>query len=199
MDKEKFLESMRDKAKFYSKELWGIEFDGEIKLNNRLRSTYAQYCWFNQNKIEFNKQLINIDSLFVDEVLIHELCHWHCHKTGLEFDDGDFDFELEIFKSGSRSTETDEVRNNGEVWLLDDESWYYCDKCSEKKESYRIKKNERINHYGTRREEARPICPICGDKLSYYCETNFHNRWVNYYPRKRLKNLNEKYNVLINN
>lgn len=78
MDRNKFIEYINKKAKIYTKRLWNIEFDGILKINNRLRSTFA---WFvqNENTIEFNKQLLNLSDeykLFIDEVLLHELCHW---------------------------------------------------------------------------------------------------------------------------
>lgn len=191
MDRNIFIKTINDKAKFYTKELWDIDYDGEVIINNRLKSTYG---WFleRDNKIEFNKSLINLDEYFIDEVLIHELCHWYCFKIGVDNDDGSFEFEKEIYNSGSRSTETVDSKD-GELWLCDEESWFYCETCDDSKKIHRIKRSERINHYGVDIEKAKPVCPICGRRLTYYCEANYDNRWVKYYPRKKLLDLNFKF------
>lgn len=182
-----------DKAKFYSKELWNLEYDGEIAINKRLRSTHAWYIEWD-NKIEFNKIFLSLNNeYFLDETLIHELCHWYCHKIKVNSNDGDYEFEKEIYDCGSRSTETSYIEN-GDIILEDSEAWFYCKNCSNGiKKHYKIKKGERINHYRERYEDAKPKCQNCGHILNYYCEANHNERWVKYYPRTKLIELNNKY------
>ena len=170
MDRNKFIEYINKKAKIYTKRLWNIEFDGILKINNRLRSTFA---WFvqNENTIEFNKQLLNLSDeykLFIDEVLLHELCHWYCFKIGVDNEDGRFEFESEIYKSGARSTEVNEIIKD-KVMLLDNYSWFFCKDCN--KDNFKAIKSNRheriICPKNGRIQEGYPNCPSCNKKLTY--------------------------------
>lgn len=192
MDRNKFIEYINKKAKIYTKRLWNIEFDGILKINNRLRSTYA---WFIEDKniIEFNKQLLDLSDeyhLFIDEVLIHELCHWYCFKIGVDNEDGSFEFESEIYKSGARSTSVDDIVNNT-VELVDNYSWFFCKDCNKDNfKAIKISQHERIiSLKGGRIQEGYPNCPICNKKLTYYCEEAYEDNWVKWYPRKKLLEL----------
>ena len=195
MNKIDFISEINDKAKYFSNFLWGIEFDGEISINNRLRSTYAQFL-MDTNEIKFNKKFLNnLNEYFINETLIHELCHWYCYKNNVKDDDGDLEFETEIFKSGSRSTETTYIDNKGEVWLYDQIQWFYCEKCHENREAVRINKSETVNYYGVDEKKIMPKCPICGRDLKYYCEANYGEEWVKYYPRQKLIDMSMKYKI----
>lgn len=123
--------------------------------------------------------------------MLHELCHWYCFKIDVDNEDGSFEFESEIYKSGARSTYVDNIINNT-VMLLDNHSWFYCKNCN--KDNFKVIKinqHERINCIkGGRRQEGYPDCPSCNKKLTYYCEVEFTDNWVKWYPRKRLLELN---------
>ena len=77
MDRNNFITYINNKAKHYVKNLWDIDFDGELKINNRLRSTFS--CFLeNENSVKFNKQLLDLSDeykLFINKVFLHELCH----------------------------------------------------------------------------------------------------------------------------
>lgn len=194
MDREEILKEYNDKAKFYSKELWNIEYDGEVVFNNRLRSSDGRFL-SEDNIIEFNKALLTLNCKdYIDEVLLHELCHWYCYVSELEWDDGDFDFEEQIYLSGSRPTETSCIKSNM-IMIIDDEAWYYCKNCDNSKEVHKFKRNELIRHYGEHREKCRPECPICNGKLSYSHEANREERVVPFFMRDKLSELIDKYEV----
>ncbi len=60
MNNKKRLELIKIKAKFYAKEIWGLDFNLDIIINNRLKETFANYiCYLPEARIEINKKLLN--------------------------------------------------------------------------------------------------------------------------------------------
>jgi SprT-like protein len=121
----KNLEIINDKAKFYTKELWNMDFDLPIIINNRLRSTFA---WFTGRSIEFNKNFETLSEHMIDDILLHELCHWYCKKIGKNNADKTLYFENELIRIGASSSETMELKDG--KWIFWHQYYNYkCLKC----------------------------------------------------------------------
>lgn len=59
-------------------------------------------------KMLLSQMLFNgyYNELSIDDVLLHELCHWYCSITGKNSRDGSQDFEEELKRIGASSTKT---------------------------------------------------------------------------------------------
>jgi SprT-like protein len=121
---------LNDKAKFYAKTLWGRELNIPIRINKRLKSTLGQYC---HTHIDISALILHEDEL-VDDTLLHELCHWHCHTSGQNYDDHTKDFEDELESVGASSTHS--TQHIGGKWLfLYRYGCYECKSCGSKRET----------------------------------------------------------------
>lgn len=91
-------EIINKKAKFYTRQLWNIKLDVPIVFNGKLKRTAGYlFCDSNNNPliIHIAKYLLNQyqHDYYVDDVLIHELCHWYSIKNNLPCKDGQLEFE----------------------------------------------------------------------------------------------------------
>ncbi len=105
------------KAKFYAKELWGVDFDLPIKVNKRFKSTLGRFQVIDDNiTIDISVALLD-NELLADDILIHELCHWYCYTSGLNFYDGSKDFKRILRETGATESQRLEYH---EGWYLFD-------------------------------------------------------------------------------
>jgi len=103
------------KAKFYAKELWGVDFDLHIKVNKRFKSTLGRFKVIDDDiTIDISAALLD-NELLADDILIHELCHWYCYTSGLNFSDGSKDFKRIIRETGATESQRLEYH---EGWYL---------------------------------------------------------------------------------
>jgi SprT-like protein len=108
--KSRYRYEVRDllpKAKFYVQKIWNIKFDTDIILDKRLKRTLGCY----ESDLEGNERIrlsSNIykiyNELTTDDILLHELTHWYCKKTGKLSSDNDKDFKNELEKVGASPT-----------------------------------------------------------------------------------------------
>lgn len=176
---------LNQKAKFYVKEIWGVDFNIPIKLNGRLKTTLGNtiITWVLGDKskvteINITKSLYTSlhDEHIVDDVLIHELCHWYCIENNLPSSDGDEYFENLLDELGCTSTR--EIRRSGNMYLI------VCNSCSKVvalKSSYNSVK-KCIDKY-------RSKC--CKDSLGYGGTEFIPSK---YKPTDKIKRLVKKYN-----
>lgn len=107
------LNIITQKAKFYAKELWGLNFDIPIVLNGRYKSVMGS-LHYKDGKDKIPEKIMLAEFLFdgkhneltIDDTLLHELCHWYCSVTGKESRDNSRDFETELYRIGASSTGT---------------------------------------------------------------------------------------------
>lgn len=180
------LELIKEKAKFYAKELWELDFDLPIFINNRYKNRMG--CT-NYKRGKENQEIpINImlarylfdgkyKELTIDDTLIHELCHWYCSINGKNSNDGSKDFEEELHKIGASTSGTSFMV--GTVYLGK------CEKCGkiviEKDRKSILEKYLHTNRFTT-------IC--CHSQITYngtkeYEDTNEVSN--------RVKELNQKF------
>lgn len=107
------LEIIREKAKFYAKELWGLDFNLPIILNGRYKNIMGS-LYYKDREAKIPEKIMLAGSLFdgkyneltIDDTLLHELCHWYCSISGKQSRDNSRDFEKELYKIGASSTGT---------------------------------------------------------------------------------------------
>lgn len=104
---------LNQKAKFYAKHLWDLDFQLPVKINKRLASTLGRY---GQTEIDLAARIL-VDEYFTDDILLHELCHWYCHIIGEKYDDHTYFFEQELERIGASSSYTMDIRNGQSVYL----------------------------------------------------------------------------------
>lgn len=93
---------LNNKAKFYAKELWDVDFDLPVKVSKRFKTTLGE-CIYNDSIVLSSRILDN--ELFTDDILLHELCHWYCKKyLKIGWTDSGTNFIKEIKKTGSHMT-----------------------------------------------------------------------------------------------
>ena len=100
-------------AKSFAQSQWGIDLNIPVKFNNRLKSVSGRFRFKRKNfepvlenrpmDIQLAPQIVKNHDEMVG-VLKHELCHWYCFISGLDYGDGDKDFEMELKKAGTFST-----------------------------------------------------------------------------------------------
>lgn len=103
---------IKEKAKFYAKEIWNLEFNLPIEINGRYKNVMGSVQYKRNTKKEIPEKLILARCLFeddyneltIEDVLLHELCHWYCSITGKQSRDGSRDFENELCRIGVSSS-----------------------------------------------------------------------------------------------
>jgi len=151
MDKEE----LKDRAKFFTRLIWGKELDCEVVVNKRLKSTLGQFVSYGNDRkpkrIEIANNILAENKFFVIDTLIHELTHWYLHLIDKDYRDGSKTFEDELRRIGVNSTETTRLRKQGTTYLRD----IYVYQCSKCKLELRITKNN-DDGYG---------CWRCGEQM----------------------------------
>ena len=106
----KTIEYYNEFAKEFTKTTWGRELDIPLIVNNR-RSSLGSFLFGKHSEATRDRHK-RIDLVFKNhetheepiQTIKHELCHWYCYVSHLDFRDGDLDFEREIKKVGTIST-----------------------------------------------------------------------------------------------
>jgi len=141
------------KAQFYAKELWDLDFDLPIVLNGRYKSVMGS-VHYKDREGKIPEKLVLAEFLFdgkhneltLDDTLLHELCHWYCSVSGKESRDNSRDFETELYKIGASST--------GTAYHVGTSYIGKCKKCGkeviEKNSKYILSKYLNTDRYWTR-------------------------------------------------
>jgi hypothetical protein len=70
------LKDINEKARFYTKEIWNLNFDLAIKINTKFKNTLGCLVYSNKTpkEIELSKYMFdnNYNELTIDDVLIHD-------------------------------------------------------------------------------------------------------------------------------
>lgn len=102
-------------AKETAKTYWGLDFNIEISINDRLTSSRGRYRRsINRLTGKTTKQWIEMSGHMLKyeaeeniiKTLKHEVCHWACFNLGKPHKDGDRFFESELIRIGSHATRT---------------------------------------------------------------------------------------------
>lgn len=92
------------KAKFYSRVLWGIEYNGTVEIK-RMGNICGRFWESNIPLIEIGQKLVESkNDYYIDDILLHELTHWYCKLIGEDYRDGKPDFENRLRENGIGST-----------------------------------------------------------------------------------------------
>lgn len=95
---------LKTMASKIAKSKWGVEFNGNIKLSEKLLPL-RQYGRFipESNTIYIASQLYLNEKRteFAHKVILHELCHWYSFQNGLEYHDGVTPFESLLSECGA--------------------------------------------------------------------------------------------------
>lgn len=104
-------------AKRFLKEAYNMELTIPIVINGRLSATLGRYGTKGSRgnekpvRIEISKKYLTYGSLEdIKGTIRHELIHHALHLLGKPFDDGHPEFEAELIKQGSHSTETVDLK-----------------------------------------------------------------------------------------
>lgn len=96
---------------------WNKKLDIPINISFRGKSRYGVFKYYkNKEKRKGQKEIIlylnKINNLEdAKNILRHELCHWFCYTSGLDYHDGSIDFERELLKVDATSTNTSNDSN----------------------------------------------------------------------------------------
>lgn len=181
-------EILNDKAKFYAKELWNLELDIPVILNGKLKRRMGSLVCKNKIevnfkplplKIEIAKDLLepHYNKYHIDDVLIHELCHWYCIKIDKPSDDGSKFFEEELIRIGSHKTQS--IKVSGEYHFTK------CSKCGKK-----TTRNRTYNQAIKYTNEKKYSSQCCRAKIDYAGIIFVKDE---YKPTDKLKELVDKY------
>lgn len=125
---------LNKKAKFYARYLWDLELDVPVKINARLKRTEGQlYYGTYKKELQIAKNVLHTGYL-LDDILLHELCHWYCYKTNKDHRDYSTPFENELKRIGASSTGTTELVN-GKLMYRYEYGVYKCNICNKKLET----------------------------------------------------------------
>lgn len=121
---ERTQQAMERECRKFIKEAYGLELDIPVLINNRLSRALGRFIRKGDRayKIEFAGILVNnaTDEQIIS-VLKHECIHFALFKLGRAFRDGQSDFENELRKHGSDSTNCIHVKRKVNMNL------YSCD------------------------------------------------------------------------
>lgn len=93
----------------FLKEAYGLELEIPVRINKRLRRSLGRFIEKRGEayKIEFSAILItNGTADQMISVIVHECIHYALFKLGRNYKDGQEEFENELIKYGSHSTNT---------------------------------------------------------------------------------------------
>lgn len=90
-----------DLAKFCTMHLWGEELNVPISVNYKHKDYLGMFV--PNRLIELSSEVVKNEYALVD-TLLHELCHWYCYETGLDYDDDEQDFIDEVENTGCTLT-----------------------------------------------------------------------------------------------
>lgn len=124
------LKTMANKI---AKAKWGVEFNGNIKLSEKLLPL-RQYGRFvpESNTIYIASQLYLNEQRteFANKVILHELCHWYSFQNGLEYHDGVTPFESFLQEYGA-ITNGNYAYTDEKVAFHDKIEVMECEKCKQ--------------------------------------------------------------------
>jgi SprT-like protein len=112
-------DDLNTRVQFYVKKVWDLDNHPEIKINTRLRTTHGCYVTYHNKEgyIELSQMTLNQNDYVLTDILLHELCHWYCHISGLDDKDGHRDFENELNRIGSTSSECSIIKNKEILYM----------------------------------------------------------------------------------
>lgn len=120
VDIETLNVELLSKAKFYSNQLWGVEYNGEVEIQKNMRTTLGRIWFWDEPTIQISyKSVKTQNELFLDDILIHELVHWYCKQVGENFNDGKPDFENRLRQLGIGRTRNFTIWDN-KVFMLNE-------------------------------------------------------------------------------
>lgn len=94
-------------------ELFNLKWEYPVYVDmNSKDDAYAMYYFKGSDKNPIPQYIVlNGQYQFSAEqktdLLKHELCHWACQQRGMQSNDGDVDFEGELYRIGATSTQCD--------------------------------------------------------------------------------------------
>lgn len=99
----------------FLKEWYNMELDIPVKINGRLSSTLGRFTFNRKERrpleIEISrKYLIHGKLKDIKSTLRHEATHYYCFVNGLDHRDGSDDFESELRRHNTNSTQTVRLR-----------------------------------------------------------------------------------------
>jgi hypothetical protein len=104
------IEEINDRTRYYACEQWDLDYPPFVIINRRLTRSLARYN-IGKNIIEIAPITSYQNKYIITDILLHELCHWYCNKTGLNDHDFSRDFERELDKVESYSSKMTCVDN----------------------------------------------------------------------------------------
>ena len=114
----------------YLDEIWGEKLIVPVKIDGRLQKALGYFSHYDEKRgrkesacvIKFAKKLFDYNEETVKSVILHELTHYVLYIRGSkEYADGKKEFEDELRRIGSHSTETIVV--SGKIYVVK------CSKC----------------------------------------------------------------------
>lgn len=184
------IKLINEKAKYYSQKLWNLELDIPVIINNRLRSTQGQMFDYEgyKSEIQLSKQILD-NEYYLDDVLLHELCHWACKRIDKDYRDHSKTFEDELKRIGASSTETTDIKN-GEYLFNYSYGQYICNICNREFETKDYLEEEKIGEKGRKIKDY--YC--CGSKMKYRGSTY---KMETYIPNNKIIQINNDFKNLV--
>lgn len=172
---------LNEKGIFYARTLWNLELDIPIIRNHKLRNDMGclLYHLGEPDHIEVASYLLNgyYKETTIDSLLIHELTHWTCDKTGKMSSDNSTDFKEEISKIGCNAS--GEIGDAGIIYYSE------CINCG-KRHTYQKTKSTVMKYVNN--SNIKTIC--CNSKLKY---GGFFIKEDDYQAGERIIELNKKF------
>ncbi|MER2008825.1 MAG: SprT-like domain-containing protein [Psychrobacillus sp.] len=104
---------LKDMCEYFVQNAYGVELDIPVLINNRLKRSLGRFIEKagKAYRIEFSGMLLtNGTEEQIMSVLKHECIHYALFKLGRNHRDGQEDFENELLKYGSHSTNSLHVK-----------------------------------------------------------------------------------------
>lgn len=142
-------EELQQLVEHISRAIFQKPFVHKAYFNNRLRTTGGRYHLASHD-IDFNPRVMEMHGIEeLEQVVKHELCHYHLHLEGRGYRHIDLDFKLLLKQSGG-SRFVKDLRNTE----ITKPKWtYFCGNCGQ------------LYHRKRRIDTQKYVCGKCRGKL----------------------------------
>lgn len=133
-------------ARNFLRDEYEMDMSIPLVLNGRLKRSMGRFMYMREGnrpvRVEMNRDFVNNNDIdLILDVLKHELVHYALCYKGMDFSDGDSDFENELSRLGVISQ-----KDVDKITIKSTKQVYDCKECNHRYTMNRRLRNNGINH-----------------------------------------------------